>query len=88
MFGIALSSARKACKNSGCGTVIFIAVFLLGVAFGIDCLLVWAAMALWNACLVAALPILAEVGYWQMWGIYLLMRIVFAAKANTNVDID
>ena len=84
MVGLALSEARKVSNSEGLGYAIIILIILLTLAFGIDCLIVWAAMALWNGCLVAVMPMLAEVGYWQMWGIYLLTGFLFRARVTVN----
>lgn len=73
-------------EKYGCGGLIFICLLALALLFGIDCLIVWGCMALWNSCLVAAIPfITAEVGYWQMWGIYLLCTFLFKARVVQNV---
>ena len=84
MVGLALSSAKKAVDSEGFGAAIVVLIILLALAFGIDCLIVWAVMALWNGCLVAVMPMLAEVGYWQMWGIYLLTGFLFRARVTVN----
>ena len=83
--GSALSGSGKLFKDGSNIVVSIIAVILLlGIAFGIDCLIVWWAQYLWNGCLVAAIPVLEEVGFWQMWGIYLLSS--FLVKSNTTVN--
>jgi hypothetical protein len=83
--GSALSGSGKLFKDSSNIIVSIITVILLlGIAFGIDCLIVWWAQYLWNGCLVAAIPVLEEVGFWQMWGIYLLSS--FLVKSNTTVN--
>jgi hypothetical protein len=56
---------------------------VFGLAFGIDCLIVWLCMALWNSCAVAAVSVLSPVGFWQMWGIYLLALLL--VKGSTTV---
>ena len=86
MVGLALSSAKKVYDGSGLGLAILICVILVALAFGIDCLIVWWAMALWNGCLVGAMPILMEVGYWQMWGIYLLFGFLFRARITKSTN--
>jgi hypothetical protein len=59
---------------------------VFGLAFGIDCLIVWMCMALWNSCAVAAVSVLSPVGFWRMWGIYLLSNFLIKSSANTNKE--
>lgn len=76
-------------EQYGLGVLIMAVIFVLALAFGIDCLIVWGCMALWNSCLVAAIPfITAEVGYWQMWGIYLLCTFLFKARITQSIMED
>ena len=83
--GSALGNSGKLFKDSSNIVVsIIVVIFLLGIAFGIDCLIVWWAQYLWNGCLVAAIPVLEEVKFWQMWGIYLLSS--FLVKSSTTVN--
>lgn len=42
------------------------------------------AMLLWNACMVPAIPALAEIGWMQAWGIIFLINIV----ARTNLKLE
>jgi hypothetical protein len=39
-------------------------------------------MLLWNWCLVPAIPGLVEVGWLQMWGIYILGNFMFKASVK------
>ena len=82
------SSTKKTLKEDGCGSAILLFIVLLALVFCFDCLIVWACMALWNGCLLAAMPhITAEVSYWQMWGIYLLFGfLIRSSNINTNKD--
>lgn len=87
MVRLALNSAKKACNESNLGVAILLCIILIALAFGLDCLIVWWAMTLWNGCLVGAIPLLLKVKYWQMWGIYLLFGFLFRARitnSNTN----
>ena len=59
-------------------------VIVLVLAFGIDCLIVWAVMGLWNCALVAAIPFVNNIGYWQAWCIYLLCGFLFRRAVNVN----
>jgi hypothetical protein len=83
--GSALGGFGKFFKDSSNIIIsIIVAILLLGIAFGIDCLIVWWAQYLWNGCLIAAIPMLEEVGFWQMWGIYLLSS--FLVKSSTTIN--
>ena len=64
--------------------VIIALIIVLAFAFGIDCLIVWAIMGLWNSALVAATPLVSAIGYWQAWGIYLLFGFLFRRTTNIN----
>jgi hypothetical protein len=75
-------------EKYGCAAVILAVIFVLALAFGIDCLIVWGCMALWNSCLVGAVLTVTEVGYWQMWGIYLLCTFLVKAKVTQNMLSD
>lgn len=66
--------------------IALVIVFIL--VFGIDCLIVWAVMGLWNCALVAAIPFINSIGYWQAWGIYLLFGLLFRRTTNVNKKED
>lgn len=88
MFNAVFNGTKEAYEEKGCGLAIFMLIFLLALAFGVDCLIVWACMALWNACLV---PVLAgtalavgTIKFWPMFGIYLLCGFLFRHSSTTN----
>ena len=88
MFNTVFNGTKNVYEEKGCGLAIFMLIFLLALAFGVDCLIVWACMALWNACLV---PLLAgtalavgTIKFWPMFGIYLLFGFVFRHSSTTN----
>ena len=64
--------------------VVIALIIVLAFAFGFDCLIVWAIMGLWNGALVAAVPFIHSIGYWQAWGIYLLFGFLFRHTVNVN----
>lgn len=88
MFNTIFHSTKDTYEEKGCGYAIFICIFLLAIVFGLDCLIVWACMALWNACLVPLLAgtavAIGEIGFWPMWGIYLLCNFLFKTKVTTS----
>lgn len=88
MFSIIANSTKKTKEELGCGYAIAVCIILLGLVFGIDCLVVWACMALWNICLV---PVLAgtavavgTIKFWPMFGLYLLFGFLFRARTQSN----
>ena len=58
------------------GVIIVVAIILFGIVIGLECGIVFIAMLLWNHCLIAAIPVITEVSYLQMWGIYVLFNII------------
>lgn len=58
--------------------------FLIGVAIILSFLLSYPVMLLWNYCLVPAIPALAEVGWLQMWGICVMLNLIFGTKVNAK----
>lgn len=78
------SSTAKALEEHGLVPAALLCVVLIAVTFGIGCLVVWICTALWNVCLVAAIPFITkEVTFWQMWGIYLLFHLL-RSSINSN----
>ena len=90
MFNAIFNSTRETMREHGCAWAIVLFIILLGLVFGIDCLIVWACMGLWNACLV---PLLAEaaveigrIGFWHMFGIYLLFGFLFRSHSTSSTS--
>ena len=90
MLNIIFTSTKDAMKDHGCAWAVALFIILLGVAFGLDCLIVWACMALWNACLV---PLLANtalaigaIRFWPMFGIYLLFGFLFRSHSTSSTN--
>lgn len=88
MFNAVFNGTKNVYEEKGCGYAIFLFIFLLALVFGIDCLIVWACMALWNACLV---PLLAgtalavgTIKFWPMFGIYLLFGFLFKSHSTSS----
>jgi hypothetical protein len=86
MFNTIMDSVKKGNEVGGCLAAIIIFIILLGVVFGCYCGLAAIAMLLWNGCLVAAIPILCKVGFWQMFGIMILFNILFGHSTNSNTS--
>ena len=92
MLGIVFDSAKETFKDKGCGFAIAIFLVLLALVFGLDCLVVWICMALWNACLVPVLAgtalAIGEIGFWPMFGIYLLFGFLFRSGSYIKNNKD
>jgi hypothetical protein len=84
IFGTGNMVKKVTKGEASIGTVIIAIIICLAIAFGIDCLIVWAIMGLWNGALVAAVPFISSIGYWQAWGIYLLFGFLFRHTINVN----
>lgn len=84
-MGNTLSNSIKKLLSSGASVVgiIFAIIIICAIAFGVDCFIVWIAMLLWNSCLAAVIPI-STIGFWQMYGLYLLFNILFKTRVNVN----
>jgi hypothetical protein len=48
---------------------------------------IWIAQVIWNVCIVAIFPV-APIGYWQMWGVYLIARLLFGSIQYTSSKKD
>jgi hypothetical protein len=61
---------------------------LTGIAFVlfISFVLSYPLMLLWNMCLVPAVTVLKEVGWLQMWGISVLISILFKPTISKSND--
>ena len=82
------NSTKETFKDKGCGYAILLFIVLLALVFGFDCLIVWACMALWNACLVPVLAgtvvAIGTIKFWPMFGIYLLFGFLFRHSSTMN----
>lgn len=86
MFNAIMSSVKKGNEIGGCLAAIIVFIILLGMVFGCYCGLAAIAMLLWNGCLVAAIPILCKVGFWQMFGIMILFNILFKHSTSSSTS--
>ena len=75
-------------KDGGCLAVILACIIVLALVFSFDCLIVWACMALWNACLVPVLAgtalAIGPIRFWRMFGIYLLFGFLFRSHSTST----
>ena len=61
-------------------------LLVFGLIFGLICFETWVCFVLWNGCLVAVCPLLMEVGYWQMMGIWLLIRFLLPKDNSSSTN--
>ena len=85
----ALEKLKDTCEDASLGILGVIGVILgialiFGVAFGLLSFVVWIAMLLWNEVLRDLFPIVPEVTFWQMWGLYLLSNILFKSSSSSS----
>ena len=65
-------------KVIGVSVVGIVAIIALGLLFSLPIML------LWNACLVPAIPGLAQIGWIQAWGINILSGLLFKSSAPSK----
>jgi hypothetical protein len=65
-------------KVIGIAVVGFVAIVVLGLILSLP------VMWLWNACLVAAIPGIKEIGWLQAWGILILCGLLFKSSSNSS----
>ena len=65
-------------KVIGIAVVGIVAIVVLGLILSLP------VMWLWNACLVAAIPGIKEIGWLQAWGILILCGILFKNSSSSS----
>ena len=65
-------------KILGLAVAGIIIIVIIGLLFSLPIML------LWNACLVPAIPAIAEIGWLQAWGINILFALLFARPTTSN----
>ena len=76
MGNLLVNTTKEGYDAGGIGVAILVFIIMLGIIFGVLCGVIGIAMALWNGCLVVLFPMIPEITFWQMWGIYLLFDIL------------
>lgn len=79
---------KRSHEEIGCFSLILVMLFVLALVFGICCLCWWIGMLLWNGCLVAAVPVLTKVSFWQFAGIEILSGMLFKNSSNSSSSKD
>ena len=67
-------------KVIGLAVVGIVAIVVLGLILSLP------VMWLWNACLVAAIPGIKEIGWLQAWGILILCGLLFKNSSSSSSD--
>ena len=85
----AFGKLKDACEDASIGVlgvigIILGIVLIFGIAFGLLSFVVWIAMLLWNGVLRDVFPVVPEVTFWQMWGLYLLSNILLKSSSSSN----
>ena len=86
MFNTIKNATAKSADEYGVAAAILIFLILCAITFAILCGVMAIAMALWNGVLVALFPIIPQIGYWQMWGLYLLFDILFKPSGSSSTS--
>ncbi len=69
---------------AGVATVVAAAVGVVAFIVVIGLLISWPMSILWNDCLVPAVTGLKEVGVLQMWGIIILVSVLFKSRSSSK----
>jgi hypothetical protein len=84
MFNTIKNATMESADKYGLAAAILIFLILCAVTFAILCGFMAIAMALWNGVLIVLFPMIPEIGFWQMWGLYLLFDILFKPSIPSN----
>ena len=77
MVNTIIEATKTAKDEGGIGVAIAVCIILCGIVFGLFCVVVAIATALWNGCIRDIFTSLPEIEFWQMWGVYLFCDILF-----------
>lgn len=86
MFNTIKKATMESADKYGVAAAILIFLILCAVTFAVLCGVMAIAMALWNGVLIALFPVVPQIGYWQMWGLYLLFDILLKPSVSSNND--
>jgi hypothetical protein len=84
MVNTIINATKTANSEGGVGVAIIVCIILCGIVFGLLCGVIAIAMALWNGCICDIFTSLPEIGFWQMWGVYLFCDILFKPATTNN----
>lgn len=88
MFNTIKNATVKSADEYGLAAAILIFLILCAITFAVFCGVVAIAMALWNGVLIALFPVIPQIGYWQMWGLYLLFDILLKPSVSSSTSND
>ena len=88
MFNTIKNTTLKAVDEYGVAAAILIFLILLAITFAVLCGVMAIAMALWNGVLIVLFPMVPAIGYWQMWGLYLLFDILLKPSVSSSTSND
>jgi hypothetical protein len=88
MFNAIKNATFKSADEYGLAAAILIFLILCAITFAVLCGFMAIAMALWNGVLVALFPVIPQIGYWQMWGLYLLFDILLKPSISSSTSND
>ena len=84
MVNTIINATKTANSEGGVGVAIAVFIILCGIVFGLLCGVVAIATAIWNGCICDIFISLPEIGFWQMWGVYLFCDILFKPATTSN----
>lgn len=88
MFNTIKNTTVKSANEYGVAAAILIFLILCAITFAILCGIMAIAMALWNGVLIVLFPMIPAIGYWQMWGLYLLFDILLKSSVSSSTSND
>ena len=80
----AINKLLKDLENLPFWAAVITLILAIGLVFGVVCFEAWMCFILWNGCLIYACPFFVEVGYWQMMGIWLLLRFLLPRSSGSS----
>ena len=88
MFNAIKNATVKSADEYGLAAAILIFLILCAITFAVLCGVMAIAMALWNGMLIVLFPVIPQIGYWQMWGLYLLFDILLKPSVSSSTSND
>lgn len=86
MFNTIKKSTMESADKYGVAAAILIFLILCAITFAILCGVMAIAMALWNGVLIVLFPMIPKIGFWQMWGLYLLFDILLKPSVSSSTS--
>ena len=80
----AINKLIKDLENLPFWVAVITLVIAIGLIFGVVCFEVWVCFTLWNGCLIYLCPFLMPVEYWQMMGVWILLRFLLPRSSGSG----